>query len=111
MADTEAPPLSEAYFAAVEAVVAQIGTSPLPQGLNEARVGDWTIKLNASRETISVEGTPLPPFTLVASHEVFIAFACVDPTGGVVAGASEAEFIADMKAETVPSQTDGATHA
>ena len=100
MADTqaEAPGVSAAFSAAVEAVVAQIGTTPLPKGLNEARVGNWTIKLNASRETLTVDGTPLPPFTLIASHEVFVAFACIDPTGGIVAGASEAEFIADMKA-------------
>lgn len=79
------------------------GTKPMPPGLNTARVGLWDIAINASgSETIEHDGRELAPFDMQCVHSELIAMGVFDPSGGMLGGYPEDEFIADMLATLPP---------
>lgn len=91
-------PLSEAYFLAVEAIARAIGQTPLPAGLNTARVGDWTLTVNVSRDVlVTPDGADVRPYELLGQHEIYFAIAVLGPGGGLIAGYDEDRFIADLR--------------
>jgi len=90
--------ISDAYFLAVQNINAAIGITPLPPGLNVARVGDWTLAVNASNEPTHWQGEPLGPWEVGADHELSMALAVLGPAGGAFLAGTEDRFIADMMA-------------
>jgi hypothetical protein len=46
--------VSEAFYEAVCAVGRELGVKPLPNGLNTAQIGSWTVHLNTSSEPVHV---------------------------------------------------------
>ena len=98
MSDT---PLSLAFYEGVAAVARVVGITPLPSGLNAAKVGSWQLTLNASNEPLTKEGSevPIPPFNLLAEHDKYFVIALIGPDGGCIGGGiTEDQFIADMQA-------------
>ncbi len=85
--------VSEAFVLAATAI-GNVAGVPLPQGLSTARVGDWTLTINNSQ----AETDDIPPFSVKAINEVYFAFGAFGPHGGMIGGASEEQFIADLKA-------------
>ena len=96
--------LSAAFVAAMDAIAAHIPERPLPPGLNQVEAGDWKLAVNASREPVAFEGAELSPYTINASHKVYIVICLLDPSGGIIGGGmTEDEFIAEMKKLAVPA--------
>lgn len=91
--------ISEAFVAAVEAVGRLAGVKPLPKGLTTVDGGDWSLTINTTPAPLVHDGSEVPGFTVVATHNQFLVICVLAPDGGVIGGGmTEAGFIADMKA-------------
>lgn len=78
------------------------GTKPMPPGLNTARVGDWELAVNAGREPVQHDGREMTAFELSCANTEYLAFGAFHPSGGMIGGYSEDQFIKDMLAALPP---------
>jgi hypothetical protein len=91
--------VSEAFYEAVCAVGRELGVKPLPNGLNTAQIGSWTVHLNTSSEPVHVsDGAEVAPYNISATNNEYLAVAAFGPDGGMIGGYTEAQFIDDMRA-------------
>ncbi|WP_294138357.1 hypothetical protein [Sphingomonas sp.] len=89
--------VSTAFAAVVGALATVVEQRPIT-GLHVGKVGDWTITLNASREPVMHLGKELPMWTAEVTNDRYLVVAMLDPTGGIVGGMPEDQFIAEMEA-------------
>lgn len=95
MADQN-PPVAEAFYAAMNVIASEVVERPI-RGLHTVERGEWTLTVNASKEPAEREGVAIGPYNIVAENKVFFALAMFDPTGGMVGGITEDEFIRQMR--------------
>ncbi len=87
---------SEAFYVAV-AAMATVIPAPFPVGLNTAEVGDWLLTINTGKEPLPFgDGPPIAPFEVRATNTRYLAFATLDPGGGLIGGMTEGQFIAGL---------------
>lgn len=86
--------ISEAFAEAMGAIGNVAASLPLPAGLSSHSIGDWYLTVNNGKEPID----DVPPFHIKAQNIVFLAAGLIGPSGGLIGGYSEEQFIADMKA-------------
>jgi hypothetical protein len=89
--------VSTAFAATVGALATVIEQRPIT-GLQVGKVGDWTIVLNASREPVMHDGEEMSMWSAKVTNDRFLVVAVLDPTGGIVGGMPEDQFIAEMEA-------------
>lgn len=89
---------SEAWFEAVHAVGRITGQTPLPKGLVVAENDDWKLSLNNSGEPLDLDGVDLGKFECFVEGKKYIVFGVVAPSGGMIGGMPEDQFIAEMQA-------------
>lgn len=89
--------VSEAFYVAVQAIASVI-PAPLPVGISQATVGDWSLTINTADEPVAIDGIekPILPFEIYAKNNKYLAFAVIGPSGGAIGGMTEEQFIADL---------------
>lgn len=90
-----------AYAAVVEALATVVDERPI-RGLHTAKLGDWNIVLNASREPVHHDGEEMSAWSAKVTNDRFVIVALLNPIEGAIAGISEAEFTAEMQALAAP---------
>lgn len=94
---TQQPPISQAFYSAMEAIASVIPQRPFPPGLTTVEAGDWKLTVNSSGEEQDHGGTKLPPWSVLAEHKVWFVICVLDPNGGCIGGGmTEDEFIRQM---------------
>lgn len=94
-------PISEAFYAAVEAIAAIVGVSPI-RGLHQVETEGWKLTINASMQPVVCGDVakPVGPYEIHAEGKIYLAVVIIDPFGGMLGGIDEASFIAEMQAIT-----------
>jgi hypothetical protein len=90
--------LAESYFEAMPTIASRVASRPLPAGLTVVHTPNWELACNNGREPVKWSGAELPGFHIGAIHKEVLAMCCIGPDGGAIGGASEDQFIEDMKA-------------
>lgn len=89
------------WYLAAQAIGCELDQIPLPPGINEAVVGDWLLVANNSKlelvyTRVGLGEIELPAFEIYCEHQIRLSFGLLAPTGGLIGGYTEDQFIEDM---------------